>query len=140
MNKDERQDPGIMITMREIYDSLQDVSSSIKGVESRLQGLEESHKNQVDLRKEIAEDLKIVDERSRDALDKSDDALKMTNEQAEKSKWLWRATVSAFIMASMTLVVGIMFLGLQMAVDGKEVPGYNNDIGVTEHTDQKGGN
>lgn len=78
-------DSGINISLREIYDTLQEVSSDVKDLKPQLTSLE-----------------KRV-EQGEEALPIATEALKIASKHDNSFKWLWRTVMAAFIVSMMGL-------------------------------------
>lgn len=79
---------GVIITLREIYGSVQEIGTTLRGMDERIAMFEERTKLNINW-----------DERSREALILAQESLKITNELKDNLKWLWRAIGTLVISA-----------------------------------------
>lgn len=77
---------GVTITLREIYDSVQEVAAGVRRLDERITRLEEKTRETDE-----------VDERSRKALQTAETALEEVNELKANQTWLWRTVIGALI-------------------------------------------
>lgn len=77
---------GVTITLREIYDSVQEVAAGVRRLDERITRLEEKTRETDE-----------VDERSRKALQTAEAALEEVKELKANQTWLWRTVFGAII-------------------------------------------
>lgn len=82
-------DPGVTITLREIYDLVQEVAQGVRRLDDRITRIEEKTR-----------EVDAVDERSRQALQAAQEALKGVQEIEENQAWLWRTVIGALITSA----------------------------------------
>lgn len=85
---------GVTITLREIYDSVQEVAAGVRRLDERITRLEEKTRETDE-----------VDERSRKALQTAEAALEEVKELKAGQTWLWRTIAGALI----TGAIGALF-------------------------------
>lgn len=94
---------GVTITLREIYDTLNGLDSSVKRLEQRIIRLEEKTSLALE-----------AERRSREAIEKAEQALKMIkNREAEKKEYkkIWlSAILSSTIPWALTIIAGVIYL------------------------------
>ena len=88
------QNQGITITLREIYDSVQEVGAGVRKLDERITKLEERTKQTEDM-----------DDRSRRALQAATEAKDKADKLEQNQAWVVRTLVGALI----TGVVGVLF-------------------------------
>lgn len=77
---------GVTITLREIYDLVQEVAAGVRRLDDRITRLEEKTRETDE-----------VDERSRKALQTAEAAMKEVKELKANQTWLWRTVAGALI-------------------------------------------
>lgn len=77
---------GVTITLREIYDSVQEVAAGVRRLDERITRLEEKTRETDE-----------VDERSRKALQTAEAAMEEVKELKANQIWLWRTVIGALI-------------------------------------------
>lgn len=90
---------GVVISIKEMYATLQEVSRALQRIESRLDKLEG--------KVEIAYQ---ADERSRLALNKAEDALELSQKVEGQIAWLWRTAIGALIVGAIEALFYISHL------------------------------
>ncbi|MBH8609433.1 hemolysin XhlA family protein [Thermoactinomyces sp. CICC 10521] len=90
---------GVVISIKEMYATLQEVSRALQRIESRLDKLEG--------KVEIAYQ---ADERSRAALNKAEDALELAQKVESQIAWLWRTAIGALIVGAIEALFYISHL------------------------------
>lgn len=85
---------GVIITLREIYDTMQEVAAGVRRLDERITRLEEKTRETDE-----------VDERSRKALQTAEAALEEVKELKAGQNWLWRMVVGSLI----TGAIGALF-------------------------------
>jgi hypothetical protein len=94
---------GVVVTQREMYNSLQRANQALQRIESRLDILEEK-----------MEEASKVDERSRQALDTANDALELAKKNESELQWLWRTIIGGLVVSA----IGALFLLIENGVKG----------------------
>ncbi|KOO48182.1 hypothetical protein [Priestia koreensis] len=106
----EKQTTGVVITLREIYDSVQNVGDSLKRMEEKLVHLEEKSLRAVK-----------ADESSREALNISREAYKLAKESSEaiqsyersrnqQRQWFIRTLIAAVIPYVVSCAIGLFYM------------------------------
>jgi methyl-accepting chemotaxis protein len=85
---------GVTITLREIYDSVQEVAAGVRQLNERVERLEEKGKEADE-----------VDERSRKALQLAESAIQRVQELEESKNWIVKSAIGALI----TGAIGALF-------------------------------
>jgi len=96
-------DNGVVISNKEMYDMIQEMARSLQRIEARLDQMEE--------KMEFAHS---ADERSRDALNKAEDALDLSRKIEDQLIWMWRIVGGAIA----TGAIGALFLFAQKGLLG----------------------
>lgn len=105
-----RETPGVMITLREIYDSVQGVGDSLERMEGKLLHLEEKSLLAVK-----------ADERSQDALNIAKEAYRLAKEsneaiesyqqsKDEQKQWYSRTVIAAVIPYIISAILGLLYI------------------------------
>ncbi|UKM63131.1 hypothetical protein [Weizmannia phage Youna2] len=105
-------DAGVHITLREIYDSIQDIGQDVKSLESRLAAIEKQGEDIKTLKAEQ----RSMDKQLTVALDIAKDAKTLAEKHDGAISWLQRAVIGAFITAAITATVGLAFVLIQNAI------------------------
>ncbi len=87
-------DPGVTITLREIFDSVQEVGAGVRKLDERITKLEERTKQTED-----------TDERSRKALQTANEAKEKVDHLEQNQAWVVRTLIGALIAGA----VGVLF-------------------------------
>jgi hypothetical protein len=122
-----QEQPGVNISLREIYDIVQEVKNDVKGIAPRMQQME----------KDVALGV--------EAHDTAKEALRLASKHEDSFKWFWRALGAAFIVAIVGAVVSFMVLAIQLSVQNQvnnlEVPKQEVNVeSSTPKTSTEGGN
>jgi len=105
-----RETPGVVITLREIYDSVQGVGDSLERMEGKLLHLEEKTLLAVK-----------ADERSQNALDMAKEAYRLAEESNEaiesyqqskedQKQWYSRTIIAAVIPYIISAIIGLLYI------------------------------
>lgn len=81
---------GVKISFKEIYQMVLDTSRGVQRIEDKIHKIDQT------------------EERCREALDRSDDAMRMAIELTEQNKWLWRTVITAIITAAIGAIFYFM--------------------------------
>ncbi|SEN79722.1 hemolysin XhlA family protein [Lihuaxuella thermophila] len=96
-------DNGVVISTRELYDMIQEMARSLQRIEARLDQMEEKMESAL-----------TADERSREALNKAEDALELARKLEDQLIWMWRIIAGAIA----TGAIGALFLFAQKGIIG----------------------
>ena len=94
----QEQGGGVNISLREIYDTIQEVRNDVKGLGPQIQKLEGDAAKGVE------------------ALDIAKEAFKLASKHDDGFKWLWRTAIGSIVTALMAALVGLMVLGIQLGI------------------------
>lgn len=89
---------GVNISLREIYDTLQEVKNEVKGIASKM--------NQVE-----SDAVKGVE-----ALQIAKEAHALATKHEDGFKWLWRSIAAAFITGVVGAIIAFMVLAIQLGI------------------------
>ena len=89
---------GVNISLREIYDTLQEVNYEVKGIASKMTQLES------DVAKGV------------EALQIAKEAHALAQKHEDGFKWLWRSIAAAFITGVVGAIIAFMVLAIQLSV------------------------
>lgn len=119
---EERSGASVTISLREIYDSIQDVRNEVKGIGPRLTQLE----------KDAAKGVEAHDIASK--------ANEIATKHEDGLKWLWRTVIGAFITGIVAAIIGFMVLAAQLSIQNqiKAVVPQNQSTSTQQQT--QGGN
>lgn len=87
-------DQGVVISPKEMYDLLRNIEKNLQEIKSDIRFL-----------KEKADVADQADKRSRKALEKAEEALKLAEKVENHQTWLWRAIMGSLIAGA----IGILF-------------------------------
>lgn len=93
----------VIITIDDIYVSIQVISSDVQKLGSRLDIIESKIENSGS-----------VDERSREALNIAEDALELAQKLEKRLEWLWNTIIGALIAGA----IGALFVFAQNGLGG----------------------
>lgn len=93
-----KQKSNVIITIDDIYQSIQVISSDVQRLGSRLDIIESKIENS-----------SSVDERSREALNIAEDALELAQKLEKRLEWLWNTIIGGLILGG----IGALFVFAQ---------------------------
>ncbi|PAE07494.1 hypothetical protein CHI12_11025 [Terribacillus saccharophilus] len=91
------QEPGITITLREIYDSVQTVSDALERMEGKFASLEEKSLSAIKAERQSQEALQVAQEAYKLAEDAHTQLLKERSDKEEQRSWFKRTIIAAMI-------------------------------------------
>lgn len=89
---------GVNISLREIYDTLQEVKNEVKGISSKMNQVEDDA-------------IKGVE-----ALQIAREAHALATKHEDGFKWLWRSIAAAFITGIISAIIAFMVLSIQLGI------------------------
>lgn len=92
---------GVNISLREIYDTLQEVNNEVKGIASKMSQVES------DVAKGV------------EALQIAKEAYALAVKHEDGLKWLWRSIAAAFITGIVGAIIAFMVLAIQLSVQSQ---------------------
>jgi hypothetical protein len=117
------QESGVRISLREIYDTMQEVKNEVKGIAPLMKQIE----------KDAAQGV--------EALDIAREAQKLAQKHEDGLKWLWRAVGAALITGLVGAIIAFMVLAVQLSVQNEIKKGIpQQQINVESPTDDAGAN
>lgn len=89
---------GVTISLREIYDTIQEVKNEVKGIAPRMQQIEKDAAHGVE------------------ALELAKEAHRLAAKHEDSVKWLWRAVATAVITGLVGAIISGMVLTIQWGI------------------------
>lgn len=92
---------GVNISLREIYNTLQEVNNEVKGIASKMNQVENDAAKGVE------------------ALQIAKEAYALAVKHEDGFKWLWRSIAAAFITGIVGAIIAFMVLAIQLSVQSQ---------------------
>ncbi|AYJ75627.1 tail fiber protein [Bacillus phage BSTP8] len=106
---------GVHITLREIYDSVQNVDKSVRELQNRFEDVRE----QGEEIKQLKLELQAQTEKIQTTTTIANEAHAMSTKHDNNISWLWKTMVAAFLTAFITGIVGITVSVVKSSIEPK---------------------